>query len=90
MSETEIIIIYTPVFLKQVKKCDPDLKTEVTEKVSMFKDKDNHQRLKVHKLKGKLKGLYSFSVTHSHRIVFSWEGSTTAVFFSFGSHDVYN
>jgi len=46
-------------------------------------------RLKTHKLSGKLKELWSFSVTYSQRIVFyfSADKPAKAVFVDIGSHD---
>ena len=86
---TSVTLIYTPAFLRKLKKCDTSLQTEIKERITLFKEKDNHMKLKVHKLKGELSDHYSFSVTYSHRIVFIWNGKQTAVLLSVGSHDVY-
>ena len=86
---TPIKLIYTPAFLRKLKKCDPSLQEEIKERIVLFKERDNHKKLKVHKLKGELGDHYSFSVTYSHRIVFIWEDKQTAVLLSVGNHDVY-
>ncbi|MDP3771954.1 MAG: type II toxin-antitoxin system mRNA interferase toxin, RelE/StbE family [bacterium] len=45
--------------------------------------------LKTHKLHGKLKDFYSFSVDRKTRIVFRLVGRAKAVFLDVGSHDIY-
>ncbi|MFT5036615.1 MAG: plasmid maintenance system killer protein [Candidatus Azotimanducaceae bacterium] len=84
-----IKVIYMPSFIRELQKLESDVQTETAQKVKLFEDSDNHKQLRVHKLKGRLKNKYSFSVTYSHRIVFLWEDKKTAVFLSIGDHDVY-
>lgn len=63
-------ILYKPTFIRQFNKLEELLQDEIIEKIELFKDKKNHKQLKVHKLTGKLKDFYSFSVNYSYRIVF--------------------
>jgi len=85
-----MIISLSPQFKRQYKRLDPNLKIEVREKIEDFKTVTNHQRLKVHALKGRLKGSYSFSVNYKVRIVFEYESETSVVLLAVGGHDVYN
>jgi plasmid maintenance system killer protein len=85
----EIDIIFMPSFLREARKLSEALQDEVTEKIILFRDRGNHERLRVHKLTGILKNKYSFSVNYAHRIVFLWEDKNTAVFLAIGDHDVY-
>ena len=48
---------------------------------------DSH--LKTHKLKGKMKGLWSFSVTYSYRIVFEFIKKDQVIFYDIGDHKIY-
>lgn len=82
-------ILYKPSFIKDYNKLSGDLQTEVKEKIQLLLNKENHLKLKVHKLSGKLKGSYSFSVNYSHRIVFEYESSQTILFMGVGTHDIY-
>jgi addiction module RelE/StbE family toxin len=82
-------IRYKPTFVRAYKKMPKALKLEVKEKITLFQNPANHYRLRVHKLKGKLKGFYSFSVTHAHRVVFQYEAPDIAVLIAVGDHDVY-
>jgi mRNA-degrading endonuclease YafQ of YafQ-DinJ toxin-antitoxin module len=84
-----MVIKYKPSFIREFKKLPKELQEEALERIDLFKDKKEHKKLKVHKLRGKLKNFYSFSVTYSHRIVFEYEDKKTAVFLAVGDHDVY-
>ena len=83
-------ITYKPSFVKSFKKLEMSLQEEAFEKIQLFKHTDNHKQLKVHKLPGKLKDYYSFSVNYKYRIVFSYTTDAVADFKYIGSHDVYN
>ncbi len=83
-------IRYKPSFLRDFKHLPLSVQQEAKERIEQFKNPDNHQKLKVHKLKGKLKNFYSFSITYSHRIVFECETKNIIVFLAIGDHDVYN
>lgn len=82
-------IAFKPMFIRKFKKLLPELQDEVREKIALFKDPMNHERLKVHKLKGRLSDYYSFSVNYQYRIVFAWHDDTTAVLLDIGNHSVY-
>ena len=82
-------ILYKPTFVRQFNKLEELLQDEVLDKIELFKDKKNHKQLKIHKLTGKLKDFYSFSVNYSYRIVFSYENKKSVVFLAIGDHGVY-
>ena len=84
-----IALEYAPSFLRQLKKLPLDLQRETIEKVHLFKDKKNHRQLEVHKLKGKLKEEWSFSVNYSHRVVFKWLPNNSAGLLAVDDHDIY-
>ncbi len=82
-------ILYKSTFIRQFNKLDKELQQEVLEKIELFKNIENHNLLKVHKLHGKFKDCHSFSVNYEFRIVFSWEDKNTVVFLVIGNHDIY-
>lgn len=84
-----MVINFKPSFVREFKKLPSELQEEVLERIELFKKVANHKKLKVHKLIGRLSDFYSFSVTYSHRIVFSYESKTEVVFLAIGDHDVY-
>ena len=82
-------ISYKATFVREYNKLNEDLQSEVLEKIELFKDKNNHILLKVHKLHGKLKESYSFYVNYKIRIVFIWESNEEAILIAIGDHDIY-
>jgi len=77
-------------FVRNYKKLPKALQQEVKEKIELFRTDPNHSFLKTHKLKGKLKNRWSFSVNYEYRIVFLYESKNTAVLLAVGNHDIYN
>ena len=84
-----IKVKYKPAFVRQYKKLPKALKQETKEKIDLFCVDPNHSFLKTHKLKGRLKGRYSFSVNYKYRVVFRYETKNTAVLLAVGDHEVY-
>ncbi len=82
-------IRYKPSFLREFKKLPLEVQREAKERIKLFSHVRNHEQLRVHKLKGKLKHLQSFSVTYHHRIVFDYESKNVAVFIAIGTHEIY-
>ena len=56
------------------------------EKVDIFLTDPFDQRLRTHKLSGKPKKLWSFSLGYDFRVIFYFEGEQ-AIFIDIGSHD---
>jgi len=83
---------YRPRFIRQLNELEPALREEVIKKIEEFKNPANHRRLRVHALKGRLEGFYSFSVNYKHRVVFTWvgKGKQLAGLEAVGDHDVYS
>lgn len=83
-------IEFKPRFIRQYNSLEPALKDEVREKVALFRNRENHQMLRVHKLHGDLKNRLSFSVNYRYRIIFEWLSDDSAGFISIGTHAVYD
>lgn len=81
-------ILYKPTFVRQYKKLPQELQTEIKEKIELFRRDPNHTFLKTHKLKGKLKDCFSFSVNYDYRIIFEYQ-ENAAVLLTVGNHSVY-
>jgi len=80
---------YSHHFLRKVSKLEDSLIEEIQEKVELLKDKKNHQKLKVHKLHGILKGSSSFYVNYKIRVVFEYISKSEVVLEDVGGHDIY-
>jgi mRNA-degrading endonuclease YafQ of YafQ-DinJ toxin-antitoxin module len=89
VSKGYIVVNYKPSFIRQIKNLETDLVDEIIEKIELFKNPKNYSSLKVHKLHGKLKNTWSFSVDYKNRIVFMYKSKNEAVFLAFGDHCVY-
>lgn len=84
-----IDIVYRPEFVRNYRNLPTELKNETKEAIDLFKERDNHKLLKVHKLHGKMKDRYSFSVNFRYRIVFRYMNKNTVALLSLGDHDIY-
>ena len=82
-------IAYTPQFVRMFRKLEQALKEEAIEKIELFTQDPAHSQLKAHKLKGKLKNRYSFSVNYQIRIIYTPISKKEVVFLAVGDHDVY-
>lgn len=82
-------IYFKATFVRQFNKLDLELQQEVEEKIELFKNKNNHEQLKVHKLHGRLQGRYSFSVNYKFRIVCTFLSKNEVALLAIGDHDVY-
>ncbi|HLD07906.1 MAG TPA: hypothetical protein VJB60_02480 [Candidatus Peribacterales bacterium] len=84
-----IELSYKPSFLRDLKKCSSALREEAKEKISLFQKDPFHASLKTHKLKGTLKGRWSFSINYRDRIIFRFEGKKAAILLAVGNHNIY-
>jgi len=55
--------------------------------LEIFKNNPFDSRLKTHKLSGKLKDLWSFSIEYDQRVVFYFIDTDKIVFIHIGNHD---
>ena len=82
-------ISYSPSFINRLEKLESRLQEEVLDKIDLLKDRNNHKMLKVHKLHGKYKNRWSFSVNYEFRILFSYLKKNEIVLLAIGLHDIY-
>ncbi|OIP65491.1 MAG: hypothetical protein COV32_03290 [Candidatus Yonathbacteria bacterium CG10_big_fil_rev_8_21_14_0_10_43_136] len=85
----KINIGYKPSFIRKFNKLPKGLQDEVVEKIELFKEISNHQRLEVHKLKGILKKFYGFSVNYRDRIVFEDMSENEVALLAVSDHEIY-
>ncbi len=87
-----ISISFKPSFVRQINKLEKDLVDEVLYKIDILKNSEAEDltSLRIHKLHGKLKDKWSFSVNYKIRIVFEYESKNEIVLLAIGDHEVYN
>ncbi len=56
------------------------------ERVKLFKNNPFDPKLRTHKLSGKLKDLWSFSIEYDLRVIFSFAAQERVLFIDIGSH----
>lgn len=84
-----MIVKFSPLFLKKLKKLEKDLQDDVIQQVEIFKKNPQTPALKTHKLKGRLQGIHRFSVNYQYRILFEYISAKEVSFLTIGNHDVY-
>lgn len=88
-----IKIGYSSSFNKSFKKLvknSPEIEAKFWDKIDIFYENPFDIRLKTHKLTGKLKNLWSFSVDFDIRVIFNFESDNLISFLDIGTHkDVY-
>lgn len=82
-------ILYSSKFAKEYKKLPDDIKGIAEKKEAVFRSDPFNPKLKTHKLKGKFRNYYSFSLTYSYRIVFRFLTKNKVLFVDCGNHSVY-
>ncbi len=80
---------YKTAFFRSFNKLPAELQDEVEERIELFRTDAKNPSLRIHKLKGKMAGQWSFSVNYAYRIIFMYEDTKTAVLIAVGDHDVY-
>lgn len=74
-------------FKRKYKKLSYELKERAKEKEKIFKEDPFDPRLDTHKLHGKDKSLWAFSINRSLRIKFEFLGNNQVLYVDIGPHD---
>jgi addiction module RelE/StbE family toxin len=82
-------IIYTSKFRREYKKLPNKIKDIAEEREPVFRKNPFHTSLDTHKLHGRLKEFWSFSIGYKYRIMFEFATKQTVYFHSTGNHDIY-
>jgi mRNA-degrading endonuclease YafQ of YafQ-DinJ toxin-antitoxin module len=82
-------IYYHPQFRKSFLNLSTDIQRIAKNKIILFKGNPFDLSLKTHKLHGKLRSHWSFTVKNQYRIIFVFEG-VDVILLDIGVHDIYN
>lgn len=82
-------IHYNEDFRKQFLNLPIIIQKKACEKEKLFRKNPFHPSLRLHKLKGKLDGLWSISVDMKYRIIFKPLENGVILFVSIGMHAIY-
>ncbi len=76
-------------FRKSYKKLPKNIKDKATEKERIFRTNPFDARLDTHKLHGKYKEYWAFTIADQYRIMFTFAESNTVDFIDIGTHEIY-
>ena len=82
-------IYYSSKFAKEYKRLPLKVKIAAEKNEKIFRINPHDARIKTHKLTGKLKGYYSFSIDYQYRIIFEFTEKKIVWFHSVGTHEIY-
>lgn len=82
-------IYYGAKFLRAYRKLSPAVREKVKIAEKLFREDPFHPHLKTHKLIGRLKEFWAFSVDHRDRIIFQFYPGDVVWFIDVGDHSIY-
>ena len=82
-------IIYSTKFFREYKRLPLNIKKLAEKRQLIFLKNPFDPRLKTHRLTGKLKDYWSFSIDYKHRIIFELRDRNEVWFHSVGTHAIY-
>ena len=82
-------IAYSSKFSREYKKLPKEIKLLAEKRETIFRKNPFEPILATHKLHGRLKDFWSFSIGFKYRIIFEFAEKNTVHFHSVGDHDVY-
>lgn len=83
------VVVYSSRFVSELRRLPRDIAVLAAKKEAIFKLNPLHPSLRLHPLKGKLKGLWSITVTGGYRLIFKRKDNGDILFVSIGKHDIY-
>ncbi len=81
--------LYNPHFRKLIKAFPLKEKARIIRKVNLFLADPYSPNLKTHKLSGRLKNYWSFSVSYNLRVLFRFYKENVVEFVDLGTHEIY-
>ena len=82
-------ILYTQECRRDVERLSSQLKNRLEVLGALFEQNPFHPRLHTHKLTGRLRDLWSFSLDFHHRVIFEFIDSHTVLLLRAGDHSIY-
>lgn len=82
-------IKYTARFLKSVKKLERGIREKLERQDGLFRQNPFDPRLNTHKLHGRWKEYWAYSVDYHYRVIFIFEDAKTVMYYDIGPHPIY-
>lgn len=84
-----IKIINTARFLKSLRRLPKSVREKVEERDHVFRKNPFDPTLNTHKLHGRLKKFWAYSVDYSYRVIFIFRDGNEAIYYEVGPHNIY-
>ena len=82
-------VYFTPHFLRAFHKLPRNVQSLAKKKDGWFRVNPFDSRLRTHKLKGELNGVWAYSVNRDYRVLFRFLNGSEVVYYDIGTHDIY-
>lgn len=82
-------IVYSSHFEKSFKRLPKRIQELALKKDKLFRQNPFHSSLETHKLGGKFKGTWAYSVNKDFRVNFYFLSDEAVVYVNIGAHDIY-
>ncbi len=82
-------IHYSSRFIRDFKKLSVSKQHLAVKQEEEFRKDPFLPNLRTHKLTGKLKGFWAFSITYQGRVIFRFLAKNEVIFYKIGSHAIY-
>lgn len=83
-------IEYRPAFIKRLHSFQTIVQEQAERAIDILCDDPFHPSLRLHRLQGKLEGLWSISFGRGYRILFALKENGNALLVTIGTHDIYD
>ena len=83
-------IYYSPKFRRQYKKLTLFVKGQAERVEKLFRTNPFNAKLRTHKLGGRFKKYWSFSIDYKNRIIFEFDERDVIRFHAVGDHSIYD
>jgi len=82
-------IVYSKKFIERLRLLPKEIIEIAIEKEVIFRGNPLHSFLRLRELRGRLRGLWSITITNNYRIIFTRMDNGDVLFVSIGKHDIY-
>ena len=82
-------IYYSSKFAREYRKLPVGVKRRAEPAELLFRENPFHPRLKTHKLHGRFREYWAFSIDEKYRIIFEFHTKNIVWFHSVGDHSIY-
>lgn len=89
MTQHILKVHITSDFEKSFRKLPLHIQNLAIRKDGWFRLDASDKRLHTHKLKGELKGYWSYYVDRKYRVLFRFLGSDEVIYYDIGTHEIY-